>query len=378
MNASFVPAVHQAAGHKGSLVAPDGMVFAKLTTQQEIDFFTQTQILSDDGAVDDSPLGLHLSDWMPVYMGILTEGDVVASTLPSPDPLLQQPPLPFFTAEQHEQLRRRSDDDESLALSDLVAQQRVADRQYIVLQNLLYGFQKPSILDIKLGRVLHDDAALPEKRERLTRVSDTTTLGSMGFRVCGMKTYYSLIDHPCELINLPPLFRGINETVTVKPELLTQLVYLEFNKHYGRRLTAATCKQGLLLYFQLTQLAPQLVARLVRKFLVRLEVLYNCILESRVRMVLSSLLFVYENDLTKWSKVLDNVERYDECDPLLRDDFDADSDDDDDDAPLSSLNIIDFAHSRYVEDSEPDHNVLDGLMNLIATVRQIADEISND
>lgn len=375
MQRSFVPSTHQAAGHVGCLVSPDnGTVFAKLTNQQEIDFYTETQILDDDENIDNSPLGSHLGDWMPVYMGTLTQGEILSSSLPDTSGL-QQPLLPTL-----------KQDVLPLPLPAPLPVPANVDpsRKYIVLQNVYYGFSKPSILDIKLGKILYDDNASPEKKERLQKVADETTSGSLGFRICGMKLYHSLIDHPSLSVDVPPIFPDINKTIKVVPELATQSVYLEFNKFYGRSLNEKNVKEGLLLFFKSTQLPSLFSAKLIEKFLVRLQVIYNCLLESRSRMVASSLLFVYENDVTKWEKVAEDIDQYDELDPLLRDDFFDDSESDDEEeysAPLSSLSIIDFAHSKYVEDDKTqlyDENVIGGILNLIGVFEELVDDLKKN
>lgn len=413
MNTSFVPSTHQAAGHDGCLISPDnGTVFAKLTNQQEIDFYHQTQIL-DEGSVDNSPLGSHLSDWMPVYMGTLTKGDIT-NVVPNSF-VLDQPPLPHLSRIEPiqsfppsksigEAIGRAVGSAGSAGSVTSVRSVGSAissntpvtseEQKYIVLQNLYHGFSKPSILDIKLGKVLYDETASPEKKQRLTDVSNSTTSGSLGFRICGMKCYHSLIERPSSTIDLPSIFPGINETITVVPELSTQTVYLEVDKQFGRSLDISNVKEGLLFFFKSTQLSKELVLKLVQNFKLRLQVLYNCLLDSSTKMISSSLLFIYENDSAKWAKVESSPEHYHAFDPLLRDDFlDSGSEDemdyDDDDtegyidksndsttrykAPLSSLNIIDFAHSKYV-DFPYDENVVEGFLNLI----NIFEEMEND
>ncbi|KAL9064819.1 MAG: hypothetical protein Q9157_007695, partial [Trypethelium eluteriae] len=59
----------------------------------------------------------------------------------------------------------------------------------IVLENLAAGFVRPNILDIKLGARLWADDAPLEKRARLDAVAASTTSGSLGFRVAGMRVW---------------------------------------------------------------------------------------------------------------------------------------------------------------------------------------------
>ncbi len=62
-----------------------------------------------------------------------------------------------------------------------------ADTQSIVLENLSHRFVKPNILDIKLGTVLYDDEATPEKRARMEKTARDTTSFETGVRLTGFQ-----------------------------------------------------------------------------------------------------------------------------------------------------------------------------------------------
>jgi 1D-myo-inositol-tetrakisphosphate 5-kinase/inositol-polyphosphate multikinase len=57
----------------------------------------------------------------------------------------------------------------------------------IVLENVTEGFRKPNILDVKLGTVLYDEEAPPEKRERAEKKARYTTSGDVGIRLTGFQ-----------------------------------------------------------------------------------------------------------------------------------------------------------------------------------------------
>ena len=59
----------------------------------------------------------------------------------------------------------------------------------IVLEDVATHFQRPNILDLKLGTRLWDDDAPPEKRARLDKVASQTTSKSLGFRISGMRVW---------------------------------------------------------------------------------------------------------------------------------------------------------------------------------------------
>jgi 1D-myo-inositol-tetrakisphosphate 5-kinase/inositol-polyphosphate multikinase len=59
--------------------------------------------------------------------------------------------------------------------------------QSIVLENLSSSFLKPNILDIKLGTVLYDKTASPEKVERMQKAAQETTSSETGVRLTGFQ-----------------------------------------------------------------------------------------------------------------------------------------------------------------------------------------------
>ena|ERR1700737_1245845 len=131
----------QAGGHAG--VMRSGSLIIKPCTQAEIDFYTlanQTQPL--------------FAAWMPTYMGQLTLGK------------------PGSTPEG--------------GMARMVLE---SDRfeQAIVLENCEWGFRRPSVLDIKLGKVLTDEGVSEEKRVRLEQVSQRTTSWENHLRLTGMR-----------------------------------------------------------------------------------------------------------------------------------------------------------------------------------------------
>lgn len=357
MDCSFVPSKHQAAGHDGCLVSlGDNSIFAKLTNQQEIEFYNHARLESQDN--EDQPLGSQLIDWMPVYMGTLSQSDI---TKHDPNSLV----MPVLSEDKKAV--------ENKLQTDCETKTEENNKQYIVLQNLYGGYVSPSILDIKLGSKLYDENALDEKAERLDKVRDSTTSGTLSFRICGMKLYNGTLKQMPEA-----LFEGMEKTTKLVPDEYDKGNYVEFDKYFGRSLTSENVKEGLELYFN--QFKNSYIKRkLIETFVKRLQLLYNCLLDTEVRIISGSLLFIVENDATKWAPLIDNDELYESRDSLLRADFiDEDESDDendndghqaqrtrDDTSPLSSLNFIDFAHAKYVKGKGYDENILNGVENLL-------------
>jgi 1D-myo-inositol-tetrakisphosphate 5-kinase/inositol-polyphosphate multikinase len=55
------------------------------------------------------------------------------------------------------------------------------------LENLAHALVKPNILDIKLGTVLYDEAAPPDKVARMIKTAETTTSLKTGIRLTGFQ-----------------------------------------------------------------------------------------------------------------------------------------------------------------------------------------------
>jgi hypothetical protein len=59
--------------------------------------------------------------------------------------------------------------------------------QSIVVENVTYPFLKPNILDVKLGTILYDETASPEKVERMKKNARDTTSFETGVRLTGFQ-----------------------------------------------------------------------------------------------------------------------------------------------------------------------------------------------
>ncbi|ODQ80010.1 hypothetical protein BABINDRAFT_161657 [Babjeviella inositovora NRRL Y-12698] len=331
----FVSLPHIAAGHEGPLTTEDGVFFAKLTNQREIDFYQESfRETVNELHVEHYP-GNKLRDWMPKFWGTLTPG---------------------VSLQAHNL--------DSVLAADLAAAAPLSDKQYIVLQSVLHGFRKPSIMDIKLGSVLYDDSSSAEKRTRMVNVSELTTSGSLHFRVCGMKCY---TDTTAPLADIPGVS---NDCCKFSEDALGR--YVSFDKTYGRLLTDETAELGIAQFFNLN---PELCRsentpirhKIVESFFHRLQLLYNCLLDEEVRIVGGSLLFVFENDVARWHEM--------ECeDPLVHEQLiNEDEDDDEEDAPLSTLKFIDFAHSKRVLGEGCDEEIVEGVENLIGIFQNLSE-----
>ena len=373
----IVPLTHKAAGHDGPMQTVDGSLFIKPSTAQEIEFYNQAQEKRMH-IHEDVSYGEQLADWMPEYVGALYPG--------ASDDLL---------------MKSGGAIDESTLLKATDTAEIEGNRQYLVLGNCLHGFQQPSIIDIKLGSILYDESASPEKVERMKNVSRTTTSGSLQFRIAGMVIKDDFNGE------MPTSVKGINmPDVCLKDK---NKGCLTFNKDFGRKLTTENVQQGLELFFRYNKLPRENQNQLIETFHARLQMLYNCLLGEEIRVVSGSLLFVYENDLSRW-------EASDYFDPILNpptifeeEDEDAEMEEDmfqrkdtarkgiektetaerlkfieqetigeievdeeeteeeEDEkrqTPLSTLKLIDFAHAKYTPHQGYDEEVVAGVENI--------------
>lgn len=336
----MIPLQHQAAGHEGPLQNEDGSLFIKPTNAQEIEFYNETQIRRSKLS-DDKPYGDSLSDWMPQYVGVLYPG--------ASDDLIRE-----SNGTMDEKLLNK-------ALDTLEIEGE--NKQYLILNNCLHGFSQPSIMDIKLGSILYDSNANADKVERMKKVSQQTTSGTLSFRIAGMK----IKDH---FNKLPGPIKGINMDEACK----TDNGYLFFTKYFGRKLTKDTIQEGLRIFFRYNNLPKNVQDLMIENFFARLQILYNCLLDEEIRVVSGSLLFIFENDINRW-KTNDYQDQIVLPPLIMESDGDDEEDEielqDDSDTPLSTLKFIDFAHAEYVPGKGYDEEIVSGIENLFKIIEHI-------
>ncbi|QLG73904.1 hypothetical protein HG535_0F04160 [Zygotorulaspora mrakii] len=330
---------HKAAGHEGTLTDKDEVLVFKVLTQQELDFYqvVQEKSLRESDAADAADGDLPLSAWLPTFLGVLDES-----------------------------LQERGPGDSTAILSDSQTTPKSGGRKLLVLENLLYGYSQPNVLDVKLGKILFDEHASEEKRQRLSEVSRTTTSGSSGFRICGMHMQANELTKEIDEVHF-------EETDTGN---------IFINKNFGRSRTVDNIEGAFNLFFANDRLSEKRIKQLKEIFLQRIQLLYNTLLDEEVRMVSASLLFIYEGDPNRWDTLEDH-------DPILRSDFIEYSEDNEsvegeyegknrdykgeedsndsmpENTSLSTLALIDFAHSKFVPGEGYDENVVDAVENLM-------------
>ncbi|KAL6941477.1 hypothetical protein ACO0RG_002609 [Hanseniaspora osmophila] len=299
-----------AAGHEGTLTNESESLFFKLTTKREVRFYSDLEKLREaEGSSSHAAEELNtvsFCDWAPVFVGTMQEG-----INGDPAQITNYSPL------------------QKIAYNPISNQ--TITKSYIVLENLLQGYKSPN-----------------EKKARLEAVSNKTTSGLLGARVCGMKMKKH---QDLGTINASHFDLDITSN------------YYSINKFYGRSLkTEADLIDAFKFFFQTNALPEKQITNLLQSFLTRLQLLYNTLLDTPVRLISSSLLFIYEADPQRWTE---------NTDVLLDDDFAVGESEEEEegDRPqrsLSKLKLIDYAHSEFKQQKESyDENVLFGVESLI-------------
>lgn len=210
----------------------------------------------------------------------------------------------------------------------------------LVLQNLTYGFEKPCVLDVKLGAQLWDEFAPQAKRDRLDAVSDATTSRSMGFRVAGMKVW-----------------KGEEEG------------YKVYDKTYGRVFTAENVIDAIKEYFA-SGLEPGQVKIVAKRFLEKVTEIREVLEGQESRMYSASLLFVFEGDSKAFQQALEDEKNRK---PQAEDeDEDEDEEEEQDIKKVEGLKLIDFAHADWTPGQGPDENALQGVRSMEKLLAQLA------
>ena len=251
--------------------------------------------------------------------------------------------------------------------------ERIQTDLAIVLENVADGYQKPNILDVKLGARLWADDAPAAKRVKLDKVAENSTSKPLGFRIAGMRT-----------------FQGVH---TNDGEGVTSDGYKLYDKTYGRAFTTETVHQGFADYFFLAkeEKAKGPIRKVIRRFVADLEAMQKVLEQQESRMYSASLLFVYEGDeealqeaFTIESDVIaslqarsskkysnrDAAEQHpkelDGCEDGAEEDGDEEEEAEKIEFPaIQSLKLIDFAHADWTPGQGPDENLLHGVRNVI-------------
>ncbi|KIN95071.1 hypothetical protein M404DRAFT_166805 [Pisolithus tinctorius Marx 270] len=333
------PLSSQVGGHAGVQTTEDGSLLLKPALSRELAFYQLVRdgISSDIGGPTAAVSGLKpLLPWIPKFLGVLSIGNHLVDVSP-----------------------------ETMATHGLPAVPPAnGTTTTIVLENLTYGFHKPCILDVKLGTILYDEDAPPEKKERMIRTAANTTSLSTGVRLTGFQVYAN--DHP------DPVLTPKKYGKMIKPEHLPDGIARFFPFRHPASSTTAppsfpSSSDDITTPDNIQPgLPPLSLFVLLTRLLEALERLRAALAEAEVRIVGGSILIIYEGDWARAEKAsFEENDDDDECE---------DEDENDDPRPFR-LSLIDFAHTRLVPGQGPDTGVLLGIDTLIRLIRERRDVV---
>jgi 1D-myo-inositol-tetrakisphosphate 5-kinase/inositol-polyphosphate multikinase len=137
-------------GHAGVLTSDDESLIIKPALAPELAFYQH---------VATAPAFAPLRNWIPAFMGTLKLHGKQEGTNKEGAPII----------------------------APVAPEAEGVDKDHVVLENLTHGFTRPNVLDVKLGTVLYDEDASPEKRQRMEKAAKDTTSFETGIRLTGFQ-----------------------------------------------------------------------------------------------------------------------------------------------------------------------------------------------
>jgi len=364
---------HAVAGHAGVMCDESGQLFIKPCTQQEIDFYTSAKTERDHntGRLKHEAF----ADVMPNFIGTLTLNDPaeVSSIDEAPTPTVENP-----------------ETNKEISWVPSKNRKLVTDKS-IVLDNASFGYKHPNILDVKLGVRLYADTAPKAKKERFDKISKETTHKNLGFRISGMRVY-----------------KGGDDTELAEDD------YKIYDKDYGRlKVNDDNVKDALrgFVFNERAGIDVDHAKAVCAAFVEDLKRIRDALEGDESRMFSASCLFTFEgdgetlkrnireqneqaeaaeaaealeanlarrrskgiSDIPSSTRVDSGIGLEEDEDEYANSGDDIDSDIEDVPAKIFSVQLIDFAHAKWVPGQGPDENSLLGVRSLIT----IFEELSN-
>ncbi|KAI8089704.1 uncharacterized protein BX664DRAFT_139887 [Halteromyces radiatus] len=334
---------HQVAGHDNLLQLPtDDLIVIKPASQQEREFYEHSQQYDEFMA------------WIPECYGSLH-----AST--DTEIQLLDKKLDAVTLQSNTTINTSSNENHL--------------DEHLCLENILNGFTRPCIVDIKLGYKIYEDSADEVKRNKMIKNAKGTTIESLGLRISGMKTFDSI-----------------------------ERVYTTYPKQYGRERTKDNFLNALLTYFYPTHRLDDdmedgiprhctrtkdttLEGTITRKSLTKkkiewiVEHFIDTVMEiqefieehAELQLIGCSLLLVYEGDAAAAHRVWKRMLEEDRREQSTINDI---NDDEDNVEPkLCDIRLIDFHRSSWrPERTEQDPTFVKALSNLVTLLHQVIEQ----
>ncbi|KAL1720288.1 hypothetical protein EV715DRAFT_197433 [Schizophyllum commune] len=329
MTSAPIPLASQVGGHAGVQTTEDGSLLIKPALPAELAFY---QALSDD-----SPFA-PLRRYLPKFLGTLS----LAGKVEEGEDLEKMGPPPAG-----------------------------AEKQNLVLENLSFPFKKPNILDIKLGTVLYDESASPEKVERMIKTAKETTSLETGVRLTGFQVYDNTTNAP---INTPKSY-GKSIKVTDLPNGIAKFfpVARDVPPTYPTTQasstdTTTTTTSESTTSSPTTGLPASTLLPILRGIRRDVAAIRDHLAKIEMRMVGGSVLIIYEAD---WERAAEAAKRIGTAEEVEDEETDSDEEEGEEEkaadstlakpGPAFTVKLIDFAHTRLAPGEGPDAGVLLGL-----------------
>jgi inositol-polyphosphate multikinase len=339
---TFVAYSHAAAGHDGVRSDPTGEILIKPSTDAEVAFYESAKAHPAFQA------------YMPTFMGSLTlNKNQELSTTPS----IAAPVIPKTVGK---------DSDGGWIPS---GGKELDTGLSIVLENITAGFTRPNVIDLKLGARLWADDAPEAKRRTLDEVSDTTTSGSLGFRIAGMRVHRPEATSKEEM--------RFVEHIEVEGD-----GYMASSKLYGRAFNADNIGEAFVEYFGGKEALrkPNGAGLVVKRLAREVEGLVSVLEKEESRMYSASILMIYEGDERAMEAALDEEKGRAETGARdLANDNEEDEgsggDSDEQRLKVHDMRLIDFAHARWSIGQGPDENALQGVRSVLKILERLFAEV---
>jgi inositol-polyphosphate multikinase len=243
-----------------------------------------------------------------------------------------------------------------------VRTKRIVTDQALVLENAAAGFQRPNILDVKLGVRLYADDAHPDKKKRFDLITQETTHRDFGFRIAGMRVWQG--PGPSDD---PDVYDG----------------YKIYDKDYGR-FTINNDNVDMpfrdFLFTKSAGIDEELGKLVAQAFVADLIDIQRVLENQESRMYSASLLFVFEGDGRALRAAMQEASSRSSGTITngingSSDEYEEDDDDYEDTAPkIYAVKVIDFAHAQWVPGMGPDENSLLGVRSVIKILKELGQD----
>ncbi|KAL7925652.1 inositol polyphosphate kinase domain-containing protein [Trichoderma austrokoningii] len=363
------------AGHGGTLRSENGKYFIKPCTRAEMDFYE---------AVDGIEGRHDLAKIMPVCIGQVGK---------------DYPPLEKILARE----AKKQSDDKAKKQSDDEPRSSPQGKPiknpdtWAVLEDTSHHYEKPNVLDVKLGVKLYDDKAANDKRERFDRMSAYSTHGSKGFRISGMRTYQGRQFESRHPEDRPQCLDPHSH--------LDENGYITYHKDFGHITVNTDNVVSALQEFIFNETAginENLGKAVCSSFIQELEQIHKVLRKHDTRMFSVSLLFTFEGDgkaldyaFKKHNEARKKIAALKENNAVIKKNNAAIEKNnaaieknnaaiEKNNAaiktnreikkrhPICTLKLIDFAHTVFLPGGGADDNIIMGVTNLIKIFQDMA------